>query len=38
VPIEQIQMLCGHANKTTTEIYVKQRWHETAVANQVVMG
>jgi integrase len=38
VPIEQIQQLCGHEDKTTTEIYVKQRWHETAAANQVVMG
>lgn len=38
VPIEQIQQLCGHSDKATTEIYVKQRWHETATANQVVMG
>lgn len=38
VPIEQIQLLCGHEDKTTTEIYVKQRWHEAAAANQVVMG
>lgn len=38
VAIELIQHLCGHEDKTTTEIYVKQRWHETAVANQVVMG
>lgn len=38
VPIEQIQQLCGHEDKTTTEIYVKQRWHETATANAVVMG
>lgn len=38
VPIELIQHLCGHADKATTEIYVKQRWHETAVANAVVMG
>ncbi len=38
VPIELIQQLCGHEDKTTTEIYVKQRWHETATANQVVMG
>jgi integrase len=38
VPIEQIQQLCGHEDKTTTEIYVKQRWRETATANQVVMG
>lgn len=38
VPIEQIQMLMGHANKTTTEIYIKQRWRETAQPNMVVMG
>lgn len=38
VAIELIQLLCGHEDKTTTEIYVKQRWHETAIANQVVMG
>lgn len=37
-PIELIQQLCGHEDKGTTEIYVKQRWHETATANQVVMG
>jgi integrase len=33
VPIEQIQHLCGHRSKTTTERYVKQRWRETAAAN-----
>jgi len=38
VPIEQIQQLCGHEDKTTTEIYVKQRWRETAVSNLVVMN
>jgi integrase len=38
VPIEVIQHLCGHEDKATTEIYVKQRWHETAQPNQVVMG
>lgn len=38
IPIEQIQQLCGHEDKTTTEIYVKQRWRETATANLVVMG
>ena len=37
IPIEQIQQLCGHEDKATTEIYVKQRWRETATANQVVM-
>ena len=38
IAIELIQQLCGHEDKSTTEIYVKQRWHETTVANQVVMG
>ncbi len=38
VPIELIQHLCGHEDKGTTEIYCKQRWKETAVANMVVMG
>ena len=38
IPIEQIQQLCGHEDKATTEIYVKQRWRETTVANLVVMG
>ena len=36
--IELIQHLCGHADKSTTEIYVKQRWSETAVANAVVLS
>lgn len=38
VPIEQIQMLLGHEDKTTTEIYIKQRWRETATSNMTVMG
>lgn len=33
-PIETIQALIGHASKTTTEIYVKQRWHEAARPNR----
>lgn len=33
VPIEQIQALCGHKTKTTTEIYVKQRWREVVQPN-----
>lgn len=38
IPIETIQQLCGHASKTTTEIYIKQRWQETAEPNMVVMA
>jgi integrase len=37
-PIERIQMLCGHAKKTTTEIYVKARWRETVAPNSLVIG
>lgn len=37
-PIEEIQQLLGHANKTTTEIYIKQRWRQTAEPNMVVIG
>jgi integrase len=32
-PIERIQLLCGHADKGTTEIYIKARWTETAQPN-----
>jgi hypothetical protein len=38
VPIEQIQQLLGHASKTTTEIYIKQRWRETASRTWCVPG
>lgn len=38
VPIERIQLLCGHAKSSTTEIYVKARWRETAAPNQVQMA
>jgi len=38
LPIEHIQLLCGHASKATTEIYIKARWNETAQPNMVVMG
>jgi integrase len=37
-PIEKIQLLCGHEDKTTTEVYIKQRWRETAAPNMVKMG
>jgi integrase len=37
VPLEQIQALCGHESMTTTEIYVKRRWHATVSPNQVKM-
>jgi len=32
-PIEQIQLLCGHADKATTEKYIKARWNATAQPN-----
>ena len=35
IPIEQIQLLLGHKSKNTTEIYIKQRWRETAQPNMV---
>lgn len=38
IPIEQIQLLCGHKNKSTTEVYIKQRWRETAQPNMVQIG
>lgn len=38
VPIEKIQMLLGHEDKSTTEIYIKQRWRETAASNTVQMA
>ena len=36
-PLEKIQALCGHGDKTTTEIYVKARWHDTVTPNRVAM-
>lgn len=38
VPIERIQALCGHKDKHTTEIYVKQRWREPVTANSRKIG
>jgi integrase len=37
VPIERIQLLCGHASKETTEKYIKARWSEAAAPNEVAM-
>jgi integrase len=37
-PIERIQMLCGHASKTTTERYINARWRETAQPNTREIG
>jgi len=37
VPLEKIQVLCGHDSVTTTEIYVKCRWRGTVTPNQVQM-
>lgn len=33
VPLEQIQVLCGHDSVTTTETYVKCRWRGTVLPN-----
>jgi integrase len=38
VAIELIQLLCGHADKATTEVYVKARWRETVAPNTLKMG
>jgi integrase len=38
VPLEQIQVLCGHDSVTTTEIYVKCRWRGTVEPNMVAMA
>jgi integrase len=37
-PIEQIQQLCGHKTKTTTEKYIKARWSQTVAPNSIVIG
>ena len=38
VPITQIQQLLGHSSVTTTEIYIKARWRETAQPTRVSLG
>jgi integrase len=38
VPIERIQHLCGHADKATTERYIKARWRESAQPNLIKIG
>lgn len=38
VPLEQIQVLCGHDSIKTTEIYVKCRWRGTVEPNRVAMA
>lgn len=35
VPLEQIQVLCGHDSIKTTEVYVKCRWRGTVEPNMV---
>ena len=35
VPLEQIQVLCGHDSVTTTERYVKSRWRGIVAPNKV---
>ncbi|MDR1661252.1 MAG: tyrosine-type recombinase/integrase [Azoarcus sp.] len=37
-PIERIQLLCGHEDASTTEIYVKQRWREPVQPNSIKIG
>lgn len=38
VPIERIQALCGHKDKSTTEIYVKARWRDSIESNSLQIG
>lgn len=38
VPLERIQLLCGHESVTTTERYVKARWRGTVAPNKVAMA
>ncbi len=35
VPLEKIQLLCGHTSVKTTEIYVKHNWQQTIQPNMV---
>ncbi len=37
-PIERIQLLCGHAKASTTEIYIKARWTQIAAPNDRKIG
>ncbi len=37
-PIERIQLLCGHKNKSTTEKYIKARYRETVQPNLLAVG
>lgn len=37
-PIERIQLLCGHTKASTTEVYIKARWRQTATPNSRVVG
>lgn len=38
VPLELVQVLCGHGSITTTEKYVKARWRDTVAPNQVALA
>lgn len=38
VPLEQVQVLCGHDSIKTTEKYVKSRWRGVVQPNQVANG
>lgn len=38
IPLEMVQVLCGHDSVTTTEIYVKCRWRGTVEPNGVSLS
>jgi integrase len=38
VPLEEIQMLCGHDSVTTTEIYIKRHLTRVVAPNQVAIA